>query len=387
MNGSIKIGFLTPYSGVYPFYGHHLMAGILLGLYPGGVQHNEIQFVPVYTNSGGAKHVLEAVNRLLFFDQVDIVSGLISYKSIPDIVPIIENHQKLAFFFDMGEYIPYFHHLSPRIFYSSQQIWQSQYALGNWAHKTYGDAGMMVMPVYEAGYHLNSAFYKGACAAGATQIGLHVLPRDPANITAFNLSNFFAEIKKNPPPYVHAIFGGSMGNEFLRQWKQSGFSGKIPLTVVENMAYDDILDDIADLDIPLIAATTWSRTTENIRNKEFVSKYESSGGQMANIYGLLGYETGLALREVKHHLLKRDLSTAIKLLQKESVTGPRGERNFYPLSGFSLPVIDIVSIKTSAKKIYKTVVSQGNGLKFDSPDFKEINEESVSGWQNPYLCV
>ena len=383
----IKIGFLTPYSGVYPFYGHHLMAGILLGLYPEGVKQHEVQFIPVYTKMGDPASVSEAVNKLIFFDQVDMVSGLISYKSIPDIIPVIESYNKLAFFFDLGEYVPYFDHLSPRIFYSSQQIWQSQYALGHWAHKEYGGTGMMVMPIYEAGYHLSGAFYKGACIAGAEQMGLHVIPRDPSDIKRLNLDGFFNEIKKNKPSYVHAVFAGNMGNEFLRAWRESEFHKLVPLNVVENMAYDDILEDIAGLDLELYAAVSWNRNAEDRHNKEFVKKYEITAGQMANIYGLLGYEAGLALKEVKSYMLKGDWNTAMALLQKESVIGPRGERNFYPLSGFSLPLIDVVSIKTSSKKIYKTVISQGNGLRFDSPVFKEIHEESVSGWQNPYLCI
>ncbi|MGB8415154.1 ABC transporter substrate-binding protein [Paraburkholderia sp.] len=387
MTKPIKIGFLTPYSGVYPFYGHHLMAGILLGLYPGIVKQDEVQFMPVYTKMGDPASVVEAVNKLIFFDQVDMISGLISYRSIPDILPAIESYNKLAFFFDLGEYIPYFNHLSPRIFYSSQQIWQSQYALGRWAHKEYGGTGIMVMPVYEAGYHLSSAFHKGAFVAGAEQIGLHVIPRDPTDIKKLNLDGFFSEIKKNKPSYVHAVFAGNMGNEFLKAWCESEFHKLVPLSVVENMVYDDLLEDIAGLNLELHAAISWNRSAENPHNKEFVKKYENTAGQMANIYGVLGYEAGLALKEVKPYLLKRDWSSVMTLLQKESVVGPRGERNFYPLSGFSLPVIDVLSIKTSSKKIYKTVISQGSGLKFDSPDFREIHEESVSGWQNPYLCI
>jgi branched-chain amino acid transport system substrate-binding protein len=387
MTGPLKIGFLSPYSGVYPYYGQHLMAGIMLGLYPGVPAVNEVQFVPAYTKSGDPKSVLDAVNKLVFFENVDMVSGLISYKSIPDIIPVIEGHNKLAFFFDMGEYIPYFNHLSPRIFYSSQQIWQSQYALGNWAHKEFGGAGIMVMPVYEAGYHLSSAFFKGAGDAGATQMGLHVLRRDPADIRKIDLSDFFGDLEKNEPSYVHAVFGGKMANDFLKIWKQSRFYGNIPLTVIENMVYDDVLEDIGEMELELYAAATWSRAAEDKRNREFVKRYESSGGQMANIYGLLGYEAGLALREVKPQILKRDWNSVAALLQKESVAGPRGERNFYPLSGFSLPVIDILRIKTSAQHILKTVISQGNGLKFDSPEFKYIHDESVSGWQNPYLCI
>jgi branched-chain amino acid transport system substrate-binding protein len=287
----------------------------------------------------------------------------------------------------MGEYVPHFEHFSPRIFYSSQQIWQSQYALGQWAHKEYGDAGMMVMPIYEAGYHLSGAFYKGACVAGSTNMALHVLPRDPVDIKRFNLVNFFSTIEKEPPSYIHAVFAGSMANEFLAQWRQSAYYKHIPLTVIENMVYDDVLEDIAGSDMEMFSATTWNRNAENLHNKEFVRKFEAAGGQLANIFGLLGYEAGMALREVKHHLFKRDWDTVINLLQKGSITGPRGERNFYPLSGFSLPVTDIIKISTSLNKIYKTVVSQGHGLKFDSPDIKAIHDEGISGWQNPYLCI
>jgi branched-chain amino acid transport system substrate-binding protein len=387
MTGPIKIGFLTPYSGVYPFYGHHLMAGILLGLYPGEVNQAEFQFVPAYTRMGDPKSTLEAVNRLVFFEQVDMISGLISYRSIPDMIPVIETYKKLAFFFDLGEFIPYFEHLSPQIFYSSQQIWQSQFALGHWAQKEFGGTGMMVMPVYEAGYHLSAAFHKGAGVGGATQLGLHVLPRDPADIKRLDLDQFFRDVKKHRPTYIHALFAGNFGREFLAKWAKSEFCGNIPLTVVENMVYDDVFEAVAELDLELYSATTWTRTAENQRNKEFVKRHETTGGQMANIYGLLGYEAGLALREVKPNLLKRDWTTVVSLLQKESVEGPRGARNFYPISGLSLPVIDIIRTKTSSNKIYKTVISQGNGLKFDSPDFREIHEESLSGWQNPYLCI
>jgi branched-chain amino acid transport system substrate-binding protein len=387
MMSPIKIGFLTPYSGIYPSYSDHLMAGILLGLYPSAINQTEFQFVPVYSRFGDIKGTADAVEKLIFFDRVDIVSGLISYRAVPAILPEIERHHKLGFFFDMGEYIPYFEQLSQRIFYSSQQIWQSQYALGYWAQKEFGGICHMVMPIYEAGYHLSSAFHKGAEAAGATQTVLNVLPYDPENGQSLVLDKFFDELIKNPPTFVHAVFAGNMANQFLAAWRDSRFYHTIPLTVVENMVYEDVLSAVVHLDMELYAAASWSRSSENARNVEFVKRYETSGGQLANIYGLLGYEAGLALKEVKPYLLKRDWDSVATLLQKESVNGPRGERNFYPLSGFSLPVIDILKIRTSAKKIFKTVISRGTGLKFDSPEFKSIHDGCVSGWQNPYLCI
>jgi branched-chain amino acid transport system substrate-binding protein len=361
MTGPIKIGVLTPYSGVYPYYGHHLMAGMLLGIYPGAAKKNEIQFIPVYTKMGDPASALEAVNRLVFFEQADVISGLINYQSVPGIIPVIERHNKIGFFFDMGEYIPWFNYLSPRIFYCSQQIWQTQYALGNWAAREFGDGGMMVMTIYEAGYHISNTFHKGAMDAGVGRLNMHVIPHDKSDPKKMDLGDFFR--------------------------KDSGFHKQIPLVVVENMAYDDLLEDAAGLDLELYSASTWSRNDENPRNMEFVKRFEKTGGQMANVFALLGYEAGLALREIKPLIQKRDWDKISDLLQKESIIGPRGERNFYPASGFSLPVTDIISVKTSLKKIYKTVISQGKGLKFDSSEFKDIHEGSVSGWQNPYLCI
>jgi branched-chain amino acid transport system substrate-binding protein len=387
MTGPIKIGILTPFSNVYPYYGHHLTAGVLLGIYPGAVKKNEIQFIPVYTKMGDPASTLEAVNRMVFFEQCDIISGLISYKSIPSIIPVIERHNKLGFFVDMGECIPWFNHLSPRVFYSSQQVWQTQYALGNWAAREYGDGGMMVMSIYEAGYHINSTFNKGATDAGVSPLNMHVVPYDKNNPQNLDLDEFFEKLKKDPPPYVHAIFAGSLGNEFLQRWKDSGFHKNIPLVVVENMVYNDLLDDVASLDLELISAGTWSRNDENSRNTEFVKRFEKHAGQPTNVFALLGYEAGLAIREIKTLAVKRDWNKVAELLQKEYVMGPRGERNFYPQSGFSLPVTDIISVKTSLNKIFKTVIGQGKGLRFDSAEFKEIHEGTISGWQNPYLCI
>ncbi|SHN37850.1 ABC transporter substrate-binding protein [Mucilaginibacter sp. OK098] len=387
MKRPLKIGLLSPYSSIYPFYAAHLTAGILLGMNLDPFRQNQVQFIPAYTKLGSAASTQEAANKLIFFDQIDILSGLISYQSIPDLIPTIDNHRKMGFFFDMGEYIPYFNHLSPEIFYSSQQIWQTQYALGNWAYKEYGDTGMMVMPLYESGYHLSNAFRHGAGDAGSKQMLNHIFPNKTGDWGQTELDVFFADVKKYAPAYVHAIFTGKQSSTFLTAWRASEFYKNIPLLVAENMVYDDVLYDVAHLDFELYATVSWNYDSEDVRNREFVKKFETKGGQKANIFGLLGYETGLALNAVRPQLDKQDWDGAKALLRKESIRGPRGERNFYPQSGFSLPITDVVRIKTTTNKIYKTVVSQGNGLKFDSANFKAIHEGCLSGWQNPYMCI
>jgi len=386
MTAPLSVGFLTPYSGTYPFYAQHLVTGWLLGMGLDPARQQTIQVFQEYTNLGSMRDSETAARKLLFFNRVDVLSGLISYKSIPGLMPMIEKERKPAFFFDMGEHVPFFPLLSPDIFYASHQLWQSQYALGYWAQKTYGSGGHLILPVYEAGYHLNSTFQQGVAAAGGTQVQLSVIPFDPNDPDRMELSGFFDRLAKDPPPYVHAIFSGTLGILFLKKWLNSGFHKKIPLLVQETMAYDDILADIKHIDLEIYTAQQWIREAENKPNQVFVKTFEALAKQSANIYALLGYEAGLVWREVLPHALKRDWDTVKQQLRTGIINGPRGEKNFYPSSGFALPTSNILKLTTTGNKIHKLILDQGKGMRFDAREFEIIHNESDSGWQNPFLC-
>ena len=387
MKTSLKIGFLTPYSGIYPYYSQHLFTGWLLGMGLDPMQQNTIEFVQEYTHMGSLNACETAARKLLFFNRVDILSGLVNYKSVPGMVPLIENDKRPAFFFDMGEYVPYFPYLSPDIFYASQQVWQSQYALGRWAQGKWGAGGHILTAVYEAGYHLNNSFQQGVAAAGGNELQLTVLPFDPNDPHRMELAGFFAQLAKEPPPYVHVILCGSMGTRFLEQWIQSGFHKKIPLLVFETMAYDDILEDIKNVNLEIYSAQLWMREDENKANQLFVKSFETIAKQPANIYSLMGYEAGLVWRELLPHALRNDWVAVKQQLREGIINGPRGEKNFYPSSGFALPAANILKITTSTNKIHKIILDQGTGMRFDAKELEAIHQESVSGWQNPLLCI
>ncbi|UPK68282.1 ABC transporter substrate-binding protein [Chitinophaga filiformis] len=387
MQSALTIGFLTPYSGVYPAYSAHLVTGWLLGMGLDPVRQRTVQFTSEYTHMGGAGASVDAARKLLFFNNVDILSGLISYKIAPDIIPLVENTKRPAFFFDMGEYIPHFPYLSPDVFYASHQLWQSEYALGKWAHSHFGDGGHMIMPVYEAGYHLHSAFKEGVTAAGSTQISMTVLPHNESDPKRMELDGLFTTLAKDPPPYVHAIFAGSMGTRFLEKWIQSGFHKKIPLLINETMAYDDVLEDIKHIDLEIYTSMMWMREDQSKANQQFVKKFESIAQQPANIYALMGYEAGLMWRELLPYAKKKDWDTVKQQLRAGVIDGPRGQKNFYPASGFALPTANILKISTTGNKINKLILDQGAGMRYDAKEFEVIHNESMTGWQNPFLCI
>lgn len=386
MKPALTVGLLTPYSGVYPHYSAHLITGWLLGMGLDPARQQTVQFIPEYTHQGGEKAVEEAARKLLFFNQVNVLSGLVSYKTVPGMIPLIENSGKPAFFFDMGEYVPYFSYLSPDVFYASHQLWQSQYALGQWAQRTFGDGGHMVAPVYEAGYHLNSAFQQGMTAAGGSRLAFSVLPFEPHDPLKLDLGELFTKWKADPPAYVHAIFCGSMGTQFLRQWADSGLNGHIPLLVQETMAYDDMLDDVQGANLTFYAAQTWLREDENQANRLFVKAFEQAAKQPANVFALMGYEAGLAWREVLPHARKGHWDVVKSQLRAGTIEGPRGERTFYPLSGNARPNVSVVKTATGNNR-KKIIVDQQKGVSFDASELEVIHRETVTGWQNPFLCI
>ena len=382
----LQIGFLTPYSGIYPYYAQHLMAGFSLGVGQKMMQEGGLVFKQEYSQMGGAKATAEAAKKLLFFDRVAVLSGLVSYKSLPEIMPQIDNAGKLAFFFDLGEYIPSLHQRSQHMFFSSYQLWQGQYALGYWAEQEFGSKGLILSSLYEAGYHLHSSFRSGAVAAGAKEIDMHI-PAPGQDVHQIDFTHFFEEVRKSKPAYVHVILSGKIGLQFLLEWKKSGLNGLIPLLLSENMAFDDMLDDLSKLGLNFYTASLWNKASESAPNQLFVHSFQQFTGQPPNVFALIGYEAGLAFRELIPIMLKGDYDAVTKILQQEVIQGPRGDRNFYPPAGFALPLIDILKINTSSAQPLKTIVAQGKGLTTYAAAFDEIHRESQSGWQNPFLCV
>ncbi|OJJ15874.1 hypothetical protein BKI52_36760 [marine bacterium AO1-C] len=388
----LKIGFLTPYSGIYPEMSHHIVYGFLMPFVKYNNQGKQLfRIDPEYVKQGGQKAVTEAVKKLLFFDQVDIISGVINYQVVPEILPLIEKRDKVAFFFDSGEYMPHPTQLSTHVFYNSFQLWQSQYALGYWAQREFGGKGAVVMGLYDSGYHMHSAFRQGTIQAGAEAVDYAVLgrPNSAGQDVPFSeyVDKYLENIIKNPPEYIHALFCGQEAIQFLAKYYDSPLKNKVPLIVSNHMSSEEILASFNHFEWQIYSASIWSNRDSNKINQKFVKGYQEGLGQKPNMFNLLGYEAGLMFREMTTYFEKRDWPAIRQTLQKKSIRGPRGSVNFYPKSGFDLPKISIEKLLFRQNKITRMIVSQGQGLKYDHEIFSEINQEIVSGWQNPYFCV
>ncbi|HUX52794.1 MAG TPA: ABC transporter substrate-binding protein [Williamwhitmania sp.] len=386
MNRTIKIGFLFPFSTIAPNMSRDIIDGFYSAI-PESLK-NSFQFYPEYIDKGSNELVKTAINKLIMFHNVDIVSGIVSYQLIPEIAAIIEQQQKIAFFFDLGEYLPPLQTVSDSIFFNSLQMWQLEYALGVWTQKQFSGKGAMLMSVYEAGYHMHSAFWQGAIAAGAEEIDMHILPFNPqtSNIDSL-LPQFFEKIEQSNVDYLHALFCGKEALEFFKCFKQSRLFSKIPLVVTPHMATEEVLETIENSSMSLYSASGWNYHSLDEKNQKFKSAYLFGSGKKATEFAVMGYEMGLLFGQMLPLLQKGDNREIVRHIKMATVDGPRGLRNFHHDLTLTSPTIDIEKINTQNNPATKIVTDQGVALPYNNHAFIDIHTQCVSGWKNPYLCV
>jgi len=346
------------------------------------------QFIPEYIDQGRKELIKVAINKLITFHNVDIISGIISYKSIPDIIPIIQQRNKIGFFFDMGEYLPPVYTLPVNLFSNSFLYWQLEYALGNWSQATFNGKGAILMSVYDAGYHMHSAFWQGAISAGAQETDVHVIPYHPDLKSILPvLPSFFEKIVKSKVDYLHVLFCGNEAVDFYRAFKESPLYGRIPLIVSPHMACDEILDKTGNQDIQCYSASGWNYNSTSNPNKLFKKSYESETGKKAGLFAVMGYESGVAFLSVLPELQRNETEKVMSFFKNGIVTGPRGERNFYQGAKLNLPEIEIEKISIQKNNPLKIIIDQGKAMPYNDAVFNNIHNQCVSGWENPYLCV
>lgn len=380
------VGFLCPYSSIYPNFFPHLATGFYIGLGQVPGRSSDIVLLPEFAGSGGRNSFIEASRKLLQFTRVDMLSGMVSYRSAREISSLLTLNRKLAYFFDLGELFPLEKYRSPQIFGNSYQLYQSEYALGYWAQSEYKNPGLVLIPVYNAGFHLHRAFEFGVKHAGGSAILQSVIPYKPHSPHHLDIAYAFDIIRKEAPAFVHALFVGPQGNEFLLQWTQHSFTRNIPLLVAENMLYPDMLTDVWNLNLKLYGATLYEADGEQKQNRLFVKNFKSKTGQFPNMYALLGYEAGLLFKEMLHPIKKRQWDVIVDKMKSIVVEGPRGIQSFCR-NQTQPATVHIVQTQTCSQGQKNIIISEGRSLGHH-PDIEKINDDPLdSGWMNPYLCI
>lgn len=380
----LKIGWLIPYSGIFKELRKDLMQGLDCALKKEGAGVS-IESFPEFILSGSVKSTEEALKKLLLYHQVDLVIGVVGNKTATAIIPLLDNHRTPAFLLNLGADLPTRELSSVYLFYNSLHLWKSQWVIGKWMQENYGGEPSINLSIYESGYGLSNSFRLGTSASGAATVKINVVRNLEGPPDTLPLIQY---IQQQQSPHIHALLSGKEGEQFLQLYQQHIGPNGTGISVNPFMVEDDFEVSLPP-GLELFNATTWTRSLNTPDNNIFIREYTADWGEPPNAFAMLAYEAGLVLAtalEGNDQKISRTSLTAA--LSQTHAVGPRGvlSMSTRPLRTI-LPVYIRKPIQSShTGRPENSIITTSSGIEWDDPALL-VEQSSVVGWQNPYLCV
>jgi branched-chain amino acid transport system substrate-binding protein len=160
--------------------------------------------------------------------------------------------------------------------------------------------------------------------------------------TPLNQLDFQAELAQlaaAKPDAVYAFYPGGLGIQFVRQWRQSGLAGKIPL--ITSSTVDGItLPALQEAALGVVHGSPWSPELDFPENRRFVAEFEKKYGRVPSEYAATSYDSALlldsAIAKVKGNVANKEaFRAAIKAADFRSVRGKfKFNHNQAPIQDF-----------------------------------------------------
>jgi branched-chain amino acid transport system substrate-binding protein len=177
----------------------------------------------------------------------------------------------------------------------------------------------------------------------------------PLNVADYG--TYIGQIK----PDVDAVFAGFAGGngiKFLKQYKEYGLKGKIPVLASMTTVDEGILKSMGDEALGVVSAGWYTAQLNNPNNKKFVSEMNRDYKHDPGYYSVGAYGAALmleqALKDVKGKI--EDKPAFMAALRKVQITNdPRGK---ITLDALGNPIMDIYIRKVERKngKLVNSVV-------------------------------
>lgn len=164
-----------------------------------------------------------------------------------------------------------------------------------------------------------------------------------------------AQLQAAKPDAVYVFYPGGMGVNFVKQYRQAGLLGKIPLISVSTID-GSTLPALKELAVGAITSAPYSPDLDNAQNKQFVAAFQKKYNRVPSMYAAQSYDAAnlidSALTKTKGNVADREaLRAALKQADFSSVRGPfKFASNQFPVAQFYR--VDVV--KDSAGAAFAT---------------------------------
>lgn len=278
--GPIKLGVIGPFTGPLAALGPETVRG--LEYYFDGVKWTVAgrKIVPIQEDTEAKPGVGVAKTRELI--EEDKVKAIIGYTSsgVAYAVRDLINERKVPTIITAAASRSLTQEdRSPYIFRTSDAGGQEAYPLAKWVVRKLGYKKFILMGSdYAAGHEMLDAFAKGLKEAGGKIID-RIFP--PLGTSDF--SPYLARIQGERADALFAFFAGSDAIRFVKQYKEVGLKGKLPLVAQGALTVGTLLPSMGEAALGIITARHSSPhfepSLEKKGTKEFIRGYSAKFGE------------------------------------------------------------------------------------------------------------
>jgi branched-chain amino acid transport system substrate-binding protein len=356
----INIGLLLPSSTILPI-GKDFEKGLKEGLKQSG-EAIEVEIVKEFIGQGDIKLTEKACNKFFSFDDVDVVTGVVSIRAANEAAERFKARKCPLLINDLGGHIPNVNLLNEYVFINTPHLWQHAWTMGHWGVKTFGKKGMFIASVYDAGYSFSQMFYDGMKAADPeSEWSFSVPPMPPAGELS-NMDVIFPFLEQYQPDFIFAAFCGGETTLFLNEMIKRGWHRKTKITALPYLLepFKPLDDDVTIYTIP---------TFNNHPEVTAAGAFHYLGTQCAkailaaaNAPDGAGLQAGLAKQSYLFNVANAaSTDNKLTIMQNDITAG---------------------QVAISSK-----IVAEWDTFPLDAEKIKPLTGYADSGWNNPYLCI
>ena len=328
----IRIGFVAELSGPVGALGQDQYDAFMLlvdrnggrlGGVPVEVFKEDSQLKPEVAN--------QIVDKLIEKDKVQIITGVTFSNIMMTIYKKVVDKGVFLISSNSGPSPIAGAQCSPYFFLTNNQNDQRAEVIGKYAADQGYKRVYAMAPNYQAGKDFLAGFKR-----------YYKQPLLEEVYTPLNQLDFQAEIAQlaaAKPDAVYVFYPGGLGIQFVRQWRQSGLAGKIPL--LTSSTVDGItLPALKEAALGVVHGSLWSPELDNPQNKRFVAEFEKRYGRVPSEYAAQAYDSAQlldsAIAKVKGNV--SDAKAFQAALQQADFTSVRGNfrfnHNHFPIQDF-----------------------------------------------------
>ncbi|WP_342132964.1 ABC transporter substrate-binding protein [Hydrogenophaga sp. OTU3427] len=328
----VKIGFLGTLSGPAGALGQDQYDAFMLGIEHAGGKLGG-QAVQVIREDDQLKPDLgvQLAQKLIERDKVSIITGVTFSNVMMAVHKPITDAGVLLLGSNAGPTPITGKGCSPMYFSTSWNNDSLHESMGQHATDSGYKKVYLLAPNYQAGKDALSGFkrfYKGT-----------VIDEVYTQVNQPDYSAEIAQLQAAAPDAIYVFYPGGMGVNFVKQYRQAGLLGKIPMLSTSTVD-GTTLPALKDLALGAVTGSPYSPDLDNPQNKKFVADFQAKYKRTPSLYAAQSYDAAMLLNSALTKTggkvdNKEALRTALKAADFKSVAGPfKFNNNQFPIRNF-----------------------------------------------------